>query len=105
MPRISATSLRTRCGAWARGRLTNVRWIAVTGDDESGPILDVDHGGHRARISLFGGHVFAWQPAGQAPAPQDDDRSVLLDRTHEHLEGDERVEPLALEGMRLASGP
>ena len=41
--------------------------LAVSGDAASGPILDVDHGGHRARISLFGGHVFAWQPAGQAP--------------------------------------
>ena len=41
--------------------------LAVTGDAASGPVLDVDHGGHRARISLFGGHVFAWQPAGQAP--------------------------------------
>jgi D-hexose-6-phosphate mutarotase len=41
--------------------------VTLSGDDASGPIVDVEHGGHRARISLFGGHVFDWQPAGEAP--------------------------------------
>ena len=41
--------------------------LTVTGDAGSGPILDIDNDGHRARISLFGGHVFDWQPAGHAP--------------------------------------
>ena len=41
--------------------------LTVTGDAESGPILDIDYQDHCARISLFGGHVFDWQPAGHAP--------------------------------------
>ena len=41
--------------------------LTLSGDDASGPTLDIDHAGHRARVSLFGGHVFAWQPAGHDP--------------------------------------
>jgi len=41
--------------------------VTLSGDAASGPILDIDHNGHRARVSLFGGHIFAWQPAGHDP--------------------------------------
>lgn len=41
--------------------------LTLSGDAASGPILDIEHAGHRARVSLFGGHIFAWQPAGHAP--------------------------------------
>lgn len=41
--------------------------VTLSGDTASGPILDIDHAGHRARVSLFGGHIFAWQPVGYDP--------------------------------------
>lgn len=41
--------------------------VTLSGDAASGPILEVDHNGHRARVSLFGGHIFAWQPVGHDP--------------------------------------
>jgi len=37
------------------------------GDEDSGPIIDIDRDGHRGSISLFGGQVLEWQPAGHQP--------------------------------------
>ena len=33
-------------------------------NEVSGPVAEVDRDGHRGRISLFGGQVLEWQPAG-----------------------------------------
>lgn len=41
--------------------------LKLSGDAAAGPILDIDHAGHRAHVSLFGGQIFAWQPAGHDP--------------------------------------
>lgn len=41
--------------------------MSLGGDKESGPIIDIDRDGHRGRISLYGGQVLEWQPAGHHP--------------------------------------
>lgn len=41
--------------------------IRVGGDADTGPLIEVDHQGHRAQISLFGGQLLSWQPAGHDP--------------------------------------
>ena len=41
--------------------------MRLGGDEESGPIIEFDCDGHRGRISLFGGQVLEWQPAGHHP--------------------------------------
>jgi len=41
--------------------------MRLVGDAASGPIIDIDRDGHRGRISLFGGQMLSWQPAGHDP--------------------------------------
>lgn len=41
--------------------------MRVGGDSASGPIIDVEHDGHRGQVSLFGGQLLSWQPAGHEP--------------------------------------
>ncbi|MBU2534388.1 MAG: D-hexose-6-phosphate mutarotase [Alphaproteobacteria bacterium] len=41
--------------------------VSVGGDQLSGPILEVDRGGCRAQISIFGAHIVTWQPPGHDP--------------------------------------
>ena len=41
--------------------------MRLGGGAQSGPIIDIDRDGHRGRISLFGGQMLGWQPAGHDP--------------------------------------
>ena len=41
--------------------------MRIGGDDEAGPIIEIDRDGHRGRLSLFGGQVLEWCPAGHQP--------------------------------------
>lgn len=55
-----------------RQRLENIEnllgpGMRLGGDAASGPIIEIDRDGHRGRISLFGGQVLEWQPAGHKP--------------------------------------
>lgn len=41
--------------------------MKVGGDADTGPLIDIDRDGHRGQISVFGGQLLSWQPAGHAP--------------------------------------
>lgn len=41
--------------------------MAIEYHATAGPILSINHHGHKARISLFGAQLLEWQPAGHAP--------------------------------------
>jgi glucose-6-phosphate 1-epimerase len=39
----------------------------ISGDAESGPIIEIASSGHHASISLFGAQLLNWRPSGHAP--------------------------------------
>lgn len=42
--------------------------MRVEGDERTGPFLELqNYDGHKARISMFGGQLLSWQPAGHEP--------------------------------------
>lgn len=43
------------------------RGVTISGTHSTGPILDIDTAACRARVSLRGGQILAWQPAGHQP--------------------------------------
>lgn len=51
--------------------------MRLVGDEASGPIVEVDRLGHRGRISLFGGQMLEWQPAGHDPVLWLSDRAMF----------------------------